>query len=200
MRRKLYDKLLEWKASASRKPLLLLGARQVGKTWLMKEFGRNEYDNVVYINCDDEPLMRDLFTADYDINRLLLAFQAISGETISEGNTLIILDELQEAPRGIHSLKYFNENARGYHIMAAGSLLGVTIAGQESFPVGKVDMMHLYPLDFEEFMDAVGEAKLSVLLRMRDMQLIEPFAPKFMDYLRQYMYCLLSPSDAADEL
>lgn len=188
MKRKLYNKLLKWKDSSTRKPLLLLGARQVGKTWLMKEFGKNEYENVVYINCDAEPLTRDLFTTDYDINRLLLSFQAISGEAINEGKTLIILDELQEAPRGIHSLKYFCEKAPGYHIVAAGSLLGVTIAGQESFPVGKVDMMHLYPMDFEEFLDAAGEVKLSDLLRLHDMTLTEPFANKLTDMLRQYMY------------
>lgn len=188
MKRKLYNKLLKWKDSSTRKPLLLLGARQVGKTWLMKEFGENEYENVVYINCDAEPLTRDLFTTDYDINRLLLSFQAISGETINEGKTLIILDELQEAPRGIHSLKYFCEKAPGYHIVAAGSLLGVTIAGQESFPVGKVDMMHLYPMDFEEFLDAAGEVKLSDLLRLQDLKLTEPFTNKLTDMLRQYMY------------
>ncbi|MDE6394926.1 MAG: ATP-binding protein [Duncaniella sp.] len=188
MRRKLYNRLLKWKKSSSRKPLLLLGARQVGKTWLMKEFGKNEYENVVYINCDDEPLTRELFTNDYDINRLMLSFQAISGETINEGTTLIILDELQEAPRGIHSLKYFCEKAPGYHIMAAGSLLGITIAGQESFPVGKVDMMHLYPMDFEEFLYAVGETKLSDLIRLPDGRLIEPFSNKLTDLLRQYMY------------
>lgn len=105
MERKLYVELLKWKMSESRKPLLLLGARQVGKTWLMKEFGKNEYENVVYINCDDEPLMRNIFAADYDINRLLLGFQAITGQMIKPHSTLIILDELQEAMRGLHSLK-----------------------------------------------------------------------------------------------
>lgn len=188
MRRKLYNQLLKWKDSSTRKPLLLLGARQVGKTWLMKEFGRKEYENVVYLNCDDEPLMHAIFAADYDINRLLLSFQAISGESINEGSTLIILDELQEAPRGVHSLKYFCEKAPDYHIMAAGSLLGVTIGGQESFPVGKVDMMQLYPMDFEEFIDANGESRLSQLLRGQDWKLIEPFNNKLTDFLRQYLY------------
>lgn len=188
MKRKLYDRLLSWKESKSRKPLLLLGARQVGKTWLMKEFGRNEYENVVYINCDDEPLTRNLFTADYDINRLMLAFQAISGEEISEGSTLIILDELQEAPRGLHSLKYFCEKATGYHIMAAGSLLGVTLGGQVSFPVGKVDMLHLYPMDFEEFMEATSETNLSEILRAHDTLLAETFSQKLTELLRQYLF------------
>lgn len=188
MKRKIYNKLLEWKQSNHRKPLLLLGARQVGKTWLMKEFGRNEYENVVYINCDDEPVMRTLFSADYDINRLLLSFQAISGQPITESSTLIILDELQEAPRGIHSLKYFCEKAPGYHIIAAGSLLGVTIAQTESFPVGKVDMLHLYPMDFEEFMLAKGEEQLCNLLNLCDPSLTEPFSQKLTEQLRQYLY------------
>lgn len=188
MKRKLYEQLLRWKESGNRKPLLLLGARQVGKTWLMKEFGRNEYENIVYINCDEEPLTRNLFTVDYDINRLLLSFQAISGETINKGTTLIILDEIQEAPRGLHALKYFCENAAEYHIMAAGSLLGVTIASETSFPVGMVDMLHLYPMDFEEFMDATGETKLSDLLRLRDDRLIQPFAKTLTDIMRRYLY------------
>lgn len=188
MKRKLYKKLLEWKESDKRKPLLLLGARQVGKTWLMKEFGRNEYENVVYINCDEEPLTRNLFMNDYDIDRLILSFQAISGQSIVAGQTLIILDELQEAPRGIHALKYFCENAPGYHIIAAGSLLGVTIAGKESFPVGKVDMMHLYPMDFEEFMDAAGEDKLSDLLELHDPAIAAPFSSKLTELFRQYLY------------
>ena len=188
MKRKIYSQLLEWKNSKVRKPLLLLGARQVGKTWIMKEFGRNEYSNMVYINCDNEPLTKNLFTIDYDIKRLLLSFQAISGETIVPGQTLIILDEIQESPRGIHSLKYFCENAPEYHIMAAGSLLGVTIAGQESFPVGKVDMLHLYPMDFAEFLEAMGEGKLKNLLEMRNPALVEPFSEKLIDILRQYCF------------
>lgn len=187
MNRKLYAKLLEWKESDTRKPLLLLGARQVGKTWLMKEFGRNEYSNVVYINCDDEPLTRELFSVDYNIDRLLLGFQAISGETITEGDTLIILDELQEAPRGIHSLKYFQEKAPGYHIMAAGSLLGITLGGNESFPVGKVDMLHLYPMDFEEFIMAMDEG-LSTLLSSHETEIANAFSQKLTTLLRQYMF------------
>lgn len=188
MKRKLYNNLLEWKNSQTRKPLLLLGARQVGKTWLMKEFGRNEYDNVVYINCDDEPLTRELFANDYDIDRLLIGFQAISGETIQEGGTLIILDELQQTPRGLHSLKYFQEKAPGYHIIAAGSLLGVTLAGQESFPVGKVDMLHLYPMDFEEFLMALGENGVCGLLARRDYNLAEAFSQKLTGLFRTYLF------------
>lgn len=188
MKRKIYKQLLEWKESSNRKPLLLLGARQVGKTWIMKEFGKNNYANVVYINCDEEPLTRELFLHDYDIDRLLISFQAISGETIREESTLIILDEIQEAPRGIHSLKYFQEKAPGYHIMAAGSLLGVTLAQKESFPVGKVDMLHLYPMDFEEFLMAAGEEKLCEMLHLKDAALENSFSQKLTDLLQQYYF------------
>lgn len=187
MKRKIYSQLLKWKESDTRKPLLLLGARQVGKTWLMKEFGRNEYDNVVYINCDEEPLMRDLFKVDYDIQRLLVAFQALSGQSISEDRTLIILDELQEAPRGLHSLKYFCENAPGYHIMAAGSLLGITLTQRESYPVGKVNMLKVYPMDFEEFLMALGQETLCKYINDKTNN-TEVFAPKLTEYLRQYYY------------
>ena len=146
MRRNIYNDLLVWKSSANRKPLLLLGARQVGKTWIMRHFGKQEYKNVAYVNCDDEVRMKHLFESDYDIERILLALQAITGVKIEEGNTLIILDEIQEIARGLHSLKYFCEKAPGYHVMVAGSLLGVTIGKGESFPVGKVDMLQMLSL------------------------------------------------------
>ncbi len=188
MYRKAYRQLLKWKTSDSRKPLLLLGARQVGKTWLMKEFGQNEYDNVVYINCDNEPLTKDLFQNDYDIRRLILGFQAISGTTITENSTLIILDEIQETPRGLHSLKYFCENAPGYHIIAAGSLLGVTLAQNESFPVGKVDMLKIYPMDFEEFIYATGQKTLCDILSDNDNTLIDTFSSKLISLLYQYYF------------
>lgn len=188
MDRKVYKELLKWKESDTRKPLLLLGARQVGKTWLMKEFGRNEYDNVVYINCDTQPLAAEIFQKDYDIKRLIVTFQAISGETITEGKTLIILDEIQEVTRGLHSLKYFCEEANGYHVMAAGSLLGVTLSQQESFPVGKVDMLKVYPMDFDEFLMALNLTHLVDLLHMQDYSLLTSFAAKLEDYLNQYYF------------
>lgn len=188
MYRKAYAKLLEWKESGSRKPLLLLGARQVGKTWLMKEFGRQEYKNSIYINCDSEPLAQQLFLQDYDIPRILLGLQAISGESITEGDTLIILDEIQEAPRGVHCLKYFCENAPGYHVMAAGSLLGVALKRRESFPVGKVNLLHIYPMDFEEFLLGIGQTQLSDLLSSHDEGLIPAFSEKLTDLLFQYYF------------
>ncbi|MCM1310255.1 MAG: AAA family ATPase [Bacteroides sp.] len=188
MKRRIYKKLLEWKSSESRKPLLLLGARQVGKTWLMKEFGREEYENVAYINCDEETLTRNLFTGDYDISRLILAFQAIANQTIIAGRTLIILDEIQEAPRALHSLKYFCENAPEYHIIAAGSLLGVTLSREDSFPVGKVDMLRVYPMDFSEFLDALGQSMLCKTLKDYKSPLIDALSPKIIGYLRQYYF------------
>ena len=188
MYRKAYKKMVEWKDSKTRKPLLLLGARQVGKTWLMKEFGMHEYENVVYINCDTEPLAQQLFLSDYDIARIILGLQAISGETITEGETLIILDEIQEAQRGLHCLKYFCEKASGYHVMAAGSLLGVALSHKESFPVGKVDMLNIYPMDFEEFLLGIGQASLSDILTTHDQPLISTFSEKLTDLLFQYYF------------
>ena len=188
MHRKAYKKLLDWKHSDTRKPLILLGARQVGKTWLMKEFGKNEYQNVVYINCDTEPLTKELFLNDYDISRLLLGFQAISGQSIDARNTLIIIDEIQEAPRALHSLKYFCENAPQYHIIAAGSLLGVTLSQKESFPAGKVDMLKIYPMDFEEFMLAMDQKTLCDILNAADFDLVETFSTKLTELLYQYYY------------
>ena len=143
MKRKIYSQLCQWKESSMRKPLILLGARQVGKTWIMKHFGRQEYEKVAYVNCDAEPRMKDLLALDYDLDRILLGLQAITGVKIEAGNTLVILDEIQETPRGLHCLKYFYENAPQYHVMVAGSLLGVTLGRGESFPVGKVDLLRM---------------------------------------------------------
>lgn len=134
MKRKIIQQLKLWKDNPARKPLILLGARQVGKTWVMKHFGQAEFENVAYINCDVEPLTKELFAADYNIPRILLTLQAITGTKIEAGKTLIIFDELQEVERGLHSLKYFQENAPEYHVMAAGSLLGITLGkGQSLF-------------------------------------------------------------------
>ena len=169
MKRKIYQQLCKWKESKDRKPLMLLGARQVGKTWIMRHFGKQEYKTVAYINCDDEPRMNNLFELDYDIDRILVTMQAITGIRITPEDTLIIMDEIQEIPRGLHSLKYFCEKAPEYHVMVAGSLLGVTIGKGESFPVGKVDIMYMYP-------------------RSKDWTLIEMMMPKMVELLRQYYF------------
>lgn len=167
---------------------MLLGARQVGKTWIMRHFGENEYKKVAYINCDDEPRIRQLFELDYNIDRILITLQAITGVAITPHDTLIILDEIQEIPRGLHSMKYFCEKAPEYHVMVAGSLLGVTIGKGESFPVGKVDILSIYPMDFEEFLDATSNEKLLELLHTKDWALIDMMLPKLVELLRQYYY------------
>lgn len=188
MKRKAFNKLKVWKDSKNRKPLILLGARQVGKTWLMQEFGRECYESVAYINCDAEPLAKELFADDYNIERMLLSIQVISGVRPEPEKTLIIFDEIQESPRGLHSLKYFQENASEYHVMAAGSLLGITLSQGNSFPVGKVDMMAIHPLDFEEFLTANGEEPLAELLHKGEWKMMDAFAPKFIGQLRYYYF------------
>jgi hypothetical protein len=187
MRRKIIDNLREWKVSKDRKPLILLGARQVGKTWIMKHFGETEFESVAYINCDEQNAVKDIFEHDYDINRIIIALQAIANVTIVPGKTLIILDELQEVKRGLHCLKYFCENAPEYHVIAAGSLLGITLGRGESFPVGKVNIMHMYPLDFEEFLMARNE-QLYEVLQQGDWSTIEMLKVKFIELLRQYYF------------
>lgn len=188
MYRKIVSKLEDWKKDKNRKPLILLGARQVGKTWMMKEFGKTSYDNVAYVNCDEEPLAKTMFEADYNISRILLVVQAITGIKVEPGKTLLIFDEIQEAPRGLHCLKYFCENAPEYHVMAAGSLLGVTLGHKESYPVGKVNMLRMHPMDFEEFLLAVGEKQLLDILKGHDWGLLEIMKPKYVNMLRQYYY------------
>lgn len=188
MKRKVYTELLEWKNREGRKPLILRGARQVGKTWIMKEFGRNEYRNVIYVNCDNEPRISHLFENDYDIKRVLLALQAISGIKAVPGETLIILDEIQEVNRGLGVLKYFCEDAPEYHVMVAGSLLGIALHQGTSFPVGKVDMVDMYPMDFGEFLDALGHGQWKDMLKSKDWQLIASMRSKFIEFLRLYYY------------
>ena len=197
MERKLFAELIKWKDRAGHKPLLLLGARQVGKTWLMKEFGRRCFDNVAYVNCDAEPLAAHLFTEDYDIDRILFSVQTITGVKPEAGKTLIIFDEVQQVERGLHSLKYFAENAPQYHVVAAGSLLGITLGRGESFPVGKVDMLHVYPMDFGEFLFANAPQMYDVL-RDGDWPLVETFASKLKEQLRQYYFVGGMPEVVAD--
>ena len=188
MKRQIYNDLKLWKESKDRKPLILLGARQVGKTWIMQHFGKSEYQNVAYINCDDESRAKDLFVPDYDINRIMLSIQAITGVKVVPGRTLVIFDEIQELERGLHSLKYFYEKAPEYHIMVAGSLLGITLGKGQSFPVGKVDMLNMYPLNFTEFLEAMGETQLLSLLSSKEWRVIDFVKDKYENLLRQYYY------------
>jgi predicted AAA+ superfamily ATPase len=188
MKRKLLKNLKEWKESESRKPLIIRGARQVGKTWLMKEFGEKEYKQVAYVNFEASKSLKDLFVTDFHIPRLITALQIETGIRIEERETLIILDEIQEAKGGITSLKYFNENAPEYHIIAAGSLLGVAHQKGSSFPVGKVDFLDLHPLDYTEFLEAIGGIDLLELVNSKDWTLIKTFKEKYIQFLRLYYY------------
>lgn len=166
------DFLREWKQRDSRKPLVIRGARQVGKTWLMKEFARTEYENFAYINFESNRQARNLFLDDFEISRILLGIQIATGVKPEPGKTLIIFDEVQEAERAITSLKYFYENAPEYHVVAAGSLLGIALHQDTSFPVGKVEFVDLYPLSFVEFLNAMGEDALVDLLYRKQWQLL----------------------------
>ncbi len=180
--------LLKWKDSSHRKPLIIRGARQVGKTWLMREFGKAHYEKYAYINFDNNERMECLFKGDIDIKRIITALQIETGVKIETNNTLIIFDEVQEVPRALTSLKYFCENAPDYHIVAAGSLLGVALHPGTSFPVGKVDFLTLYPLNFLEFLNATSNANLVELLKSKDFEMITSFKGKYIDLLKQYYY------------
>ena len=188
MYREKIEELKKWKESKNRKPLIIRGARQVGKTWLMKEFGKNYYEKCAYINFDDNTRMDKLFEEDFDLDRIIQGFKIESGVNIEAENTLIILDEIQETPKALKALKYFCENAREYHIISAGSLLGVAIHEGTSFPVGKVDFLDLKPLSFFEFIEAIGEEEILKLLKNNDFDMINVFSTKLKDYLKLYYY------------
>ncbi len=188
MDRAAMSELKSWKSKPGRKPLLIRGARQVGKTWLMKEFGKMEYDRTLYVNFESSKLLKSLFKEDFEISRLITALQIETGIKVNPENTLIILDEIQEADGAITSLKYFQENAPQYHIIAAGSLLGVSLHKHSSFPVGKVEFLDIYPLSFEEFLVANGQELLLELLRSQDWRLVQSFRGKFIQLLRLYYF------------
>ncbi len=187
MERSIYSSLKKWKDSPTRKPLILQGARQVGKTYILKEFGAREYSEVVYINCDDNNDMQNMFV-DYDVDRIIRSLSAISGISIKPSTTLLILDEIQEVERGLASLKYFCEKAPEYHVAVAGSLLGITLHEGTSFPVGKVDMLYMYPMDFEEFLLAMGKEQLVELLRSKSWAALTPLRGMLTELLRQYYF------------
>ncbi|AHW59512.1 hypothetical protein SAMN05444285_10385 [Draconibacterium orientale] len=180
--------LYDWKNKENRKPLIIRGARQVGKTWLMKEFGKKEYAQTAYVNFESSRILKDLFSEDYNITRIINAIQIETGVKINAEDTLIVLDEIQEAEGGITSLKYFYENTPEYHVIAAGSLLGVSLHQHTSFPVGKVDFLDLYPLSFPEFLKALNQESLLQLIESRDWDLMRNFKTRFIELLRQYYY------------
>lgn len=187
MKRDAMQQLYDWKEKEVRKPLIVRGARQVGKTWLMKEFAASAYKQFAYINFEDNEVMKDVFQKDFDIERILMAIQLVTGVVV-DVETLIIFDEIQEAPRGLTALKYFQEKAPQYHVIAAGSLLGIAMHRNDSFPVGKVDFIDLYPLSFSEFLSAIGQESFASLLEKKDWSLIATFRSKFVDFLKQYYF------------
>ena len=187
MKRYTINKLIQWKNDPNKKPLIIRGARQVGKTWLMKEFGKTQYKKTIYINFELEDLMREHFSKDLNTKRIIEGLE-LEHSKIDPQNTLIILDEIQECPKALTALKYFYENNPEYQIVAAGSLLGVAIHEQVSFPVGKVDFIDLYPLSFYEFLEANGEEKFVELLQNPNNENIKTFKPKYIEWLKKYYY------------
>ena len=188
MERFAIQELKKWKENPSRKPLVLMGARQVGKTWLMQEFGRKFYKNVAYISFYNNNVMKSVFDSDYDIKRIISYLNIEVGFSIEPEETLIIFDEIQNAPKAFESLKYFCEDASEYHIMVAGSLLGVALHEGVSYPVGKVDLLNLYPLSFREYLYAMSEKPLADALLTKDFRLIDGFAEKYIYHLKNYYY------------
>lgn len=201
------EQLLQWKKKPRRKPLIIEGARQVGKTWLMKEFGRQAYADTVYINFDSNFQMAALFAADLNTERLIMGIELYAGRKIDPDNTLLIFDEIQEVPRALAALKYFCEEAPQYHIVCAGSLLGIALHEGTSFPVGKVDFLKLYPLSFREFLMATGKERFAELLNSGDFALITSFKQTYIDALKYYYFvggmpeavqCFAETSDFAE--
>lgn len=182
------EKLYKWKERSNRKPLIIEGARQVGKTWLMKEFGKKAYEDVVYINFDANSKMAELFSVDLNTERLIMGIELYIGRKIKAESTLLIFDEIQEVPRALSSLKYFYEDAPQYNIVCAGSLLGIALHGGTSFPVGKVDFLSLYPLSFKEFIMATIGERYAQLLDSRDYDMIRAFKQTYIDALKQYYF------------
>lgn len=188
MYRNAIETLHKWKTNKNRKPLIIRGARQVGKTWLMKTFGAEAYENTVYINFDNNRPIKELFSGDFRIERIVTGLELYIGQKIDASNTLLIFDEVQEVPQALSSLKYFNENAPQYQIICAGSLLGVALHQGTSFPVGKVEFMDLYPLSFTEFIMAMGKEQFVELLKKGDFELATTFKQEYVDLLKYYYY------------
>lgn len=188
MHRNAMTQLKLWKMKPNKKPLIIRGARQVGKTWLMREFGKTEYDKTVYISFDNNTQMKELFSADMNIERIVLGLELYAGHKIEPANTLLVFDEVQEVPQALTALKYFNETAPQYQIVCAGSLLGVALHQGTSFPVGKVEFLDLYPLSFTEFMRAMGKEQFIAPLENRDFDMTTTFKQEYIDLLKYYYY------------
>ena len=180
--------LYQWKEKSDKKPLIIRGARQVGKTWLMREFGRVAFDDMVYINFDNNSQMKELFSLDMRIERIITGLELYVGQKIEPSNTLLVFDEIQEVPQALAALKYFNENAPEYQVVCAGSLLGVALHSGTSFPVGKVEFLDLYPLSFSEFMSAMGKERFAELLEKQDFAMATAFKQEYIEHLKYYYY------------
>lgn len=189
MDRRAFNALKAWKEGPGRKPLVLRGARQVGKTWLLREFGRSEYQQVAYVNCQRDLSVAAVFQGDLDPERILRGLEVASGTAIDPATTLVVIDEIQDVPAALTSLKYFEEERPDVHLATAGSLLGVALRAQGvSFPVGKVNFLDLHPLDFDEFLRGTGQAQLAELVLQQDWSLIDPFRDRLIELLRLYLF------------
>lgn len=188
MERLVYQRLIDWKNDPVRKPLILNGARQVGKTWLLNEFGRCEYAQLAYVNCRNNDLARQLFAQDFDVERIIRGLRALTRVNITPGDTLLVLDEVQDIPQAIEALKYFCEDASDYHVAVAGSLLGISLHADVSFPVGKVNVIDVYPMNFEEFMMARGETVLRQMVADCDYSDLAPLHERLIELLKEYYF------------
>ena len=188
MKRDVYVELLDWQSRRDHKPLVLDGARQVGKTYILKEFGARAYKNVSYVNLDRDFVARGIFEADHDVHRIILTLSAHTGMDIRPGETLIIIDEIQESPAALACLKYFKEDAPDYDVAVAGSLLGISIHGNRSFPVGMVEIIKMFPMSFNEFLEASDRAELADLLREKNWTIVNTLSRQYVELLRQYYY------------
>lgn len=188
MQRSLYSQLIEWKNKASRKPLILNGARQVGKTYLLREFGRKEFKKLAFFSLDRSPNVVELFEKGGKTEDIVMALSAISQVDITPGDTLVVLDEIQSCPKALEALKFFCEDTPDIHIAAAGSLLGVSLHGGVSYPVGKVEELRLYPMTFAEFLDALGKNQMAELISSANWSVINMVASELESLLRQYYY------------
>lgn len=188
MYRAAIEELHKWKDRQNKKPLIIRGARQVGKTWLMKEFGRVAFTNSVYISFDNNQRMMELFSTDLDVQRIILGLELYAGQKITPANTLLIFDEIQEVPKALTALKYFNENAPEFQIVCAGSQLGVALHQDTSFPVGKVEFLDLYPLSFTEFLAAMGHTQYVEILTKKDFNMVTTFRQTYRDLLKYYYF------------
>ena len=188
MNRIAYQKLLDWKNKSNRLPLIIQGARQVGKTWLMKEFGRNEYEHTAYFNFESSIELHNIFKSGFNISRIIKSLEILNGNEINPDNTLIIFDEIQSCPEALTSLKYFQENAPNFHVFAAGSLLGVAMHQGVSFPVGIVHLFTLYPLTFHEYLQAINENALLMAIIQNDHEILKSFHGILTEHFKKYLY------------